>query len=157
MHRDLKPENILLLGDVVKIGDFGVAKEIQKYTSDFSTNVPLTDYVCTRWYRAPECVLKSTEYNEKVDVWAIGCIMAELFNLRPIFPGQDEFDQLNKIVRVLGTPEFAEWPEGYKLIQKIGMKFPICSTQNLHDVIYGAGIEAINMINEIFVYAAQVL
>jgi serine/threonine protein kinase len=65
----------------------------------------MTDYICTRWYRAPECVLKSKNYNEKVDIWALGCIMAELYILRPIFPGQSEFDQIEKIFKILGTPK----------------------------------------------------
>ena len=66
MHRDLKPENILILDNEIKIGDFGTAKEIPKYNDN-----SLTDYICTRWYRAPECVLKSKNYNEKVDIWAL--------------------------------------------------------------------------------------
>ena len=74
MHRDLKPENILMIlnNNLIKICDFGTAKEIPEYKTN-----SLTDYVCTRWYRAPECTLKSNHYNEKIDIWAIGCIMAE--------------------------------------------------------------------------------
>ena len=149
MHRDLKPENIFIneLNLQIKIGDFGVAKEIPKYK-----NIPLTDYVCTRWYRAPECVLKGVNYNYSIDVWAVGCIMIELYNLNPIFPGIDEFDQLNKICNVLGTPNFNEWPEGYKLIQKLGMKFPICNRADLTNVVNDASDDAINLINDIFQY-----
>ena len=78
-HRDLKPENILLQENIVKIADFGLAKEL-------STTGPLTDYVCTRWYRAPECVLKSVNYTASMDIFSIGAIMAELFLLKPLFP-----------------------------------------------------------------------
>ena len=85
MHRDLKPENILVCGNEIKIADFGTAREIPKYNQYNEMN-SLTDYICTRWYRAPECILKSNNYNEKVDIWALGCIMAELYNLRPLFP-----------------------------------------------------------------------
>ena len=149
MHRDLKPENIFINENniQIKIGDFGVAKEIPKYK-----NIPLTDYVCTRWYRAPECVLKGVNYNYNIDIWAVGCIMVELYNLNPIFPGIDEFDQLNKICNVLGTPNFNDWPEGYKLIQKLGMKFPICNKANLSNIVSDACDDGIVLINDIFQY-----
>ena len=110
-HRDLKPENILLILNgynfegnnndniriKVKICDFGTAKEIPN-----NNLLPMTDYVCTRWYRAPECVLRSLSYDEKTDIWALGCIMAELYNLNPIFPGENELDQINQIFKILG-------------------------------------------------------
>ena len=152
IHRDLKPENILIIENTneVKIADFGVAKELPKYK-----NQPLTDYVCTRWYRSPECVLKTINYNSSIDVWAVGCIMVELYNLKPIFPGMDEFDQLNKIVNILGTPNFNEWPEGYKLIQKLGMKFPVSGKKDLNNIVIGACPEAIRMLNDIFQYDSK--
>ena len=79
MHRDLKPENILVAEDnTIKIGDIGTAKS----TID---KLPFTNYVSTRWYRAPECVLATTDYTSAVDVFAIGCIMAELYTLKPVF------------------------------------------------------------------------
>jgi male germ cell-associated kinase len=84
-HRDLKPENLLAKGDAVKIADFGLAREIR-------SRPPFTDYVSTRWYRAPEILLRSTNYNSPVDMFACGAIMAELFTLRPLFPGNNETD-----------------------------------------------------------------
>ena len=149
MHRDLKPENVLINLDnnSVKIADFGTAKEIPKYS-----NKCVTDYVCTRWYRAPECVLKSTNYNEKIDIWAIGCIMSELYNLKPIFPGNDEFDQINKICIILGTPEYNSWPEGYLMMQKLNLRFRNFEKQNLKNVIYGASDDAIDFLENIFQY-----
>ena len=98
----------------------------------------LTDYVCTRWYRAPECVLKSNEYNESIDVWAIGCVLVELYNLKPLFAGISEFDQLDKICNILGTPSFHEWPEGFKHIQRLGMKFPNCNKKDLSNIVKNA-------------------
>lgn len=68
-------------------------------------------------YRAPELLLRSTNYNSPVDIFALGCIMAELYTFCPLFPGTNEIDQLNKIVKLLGTPDKADWPEGYKLAQ----------------------------------------
>lgn len=93
-HRDLKPENILIQSNpnqysihkyIVKICDFGLARETRSAP-------PYTDYVSTRWYRAPEILLKSTHYNSPVDIFALGCIMAELYLLRPLFAGNNEID-----------------------------------------------------------------
>ena len=84
-HRDLKPENLLVHKDVVKIADFGLAREIR-------SRPPFTEYVSTRWYRAPEIILKSQNYNSPVDIFALGCIMAELYLLAPIFNGSSELD-----------------------------------------------------------------
>ena len=73
--------------DLVKIADFGLAREIR-------SKPPYTDYVSTRWYRAPEVLLRSTNYNAPIDLWAVGCIMAELYRLHPLFPGSTEIDQI---------------------------------------------------------------
>ena len=83
LHRDLKPENLLCYHQTVKIADFGLAKEI-------NAKPPFTDYVSTRWYRAPEILLRAPDYNAPIDIFAMGCIMAELFTMRPLFPGQSE-------------------------------------------------------------------
>eukprot|EP00744_Colponema_vietnamica_P020290 GILI01028811.1.p1 GENE.GILI01028811.1~~GILI01028811.1.p1 ORF type:complete len:263 (-),score=21.64 GILI01028811.1:52-840(-) len=93
-HRDIKPENILCNGlDSVRVGDFALSKEL--------TAQPLTDYCSTRWYRAPE-MLEKAFYGAPVDVWAAGVVLAELFLLRPLFPGSNEVDQLHRINLFLG-------------------------------------------------------
>ncbi|CAF2330154.1 unnamed protein product [Rotaria sp. Silwood2] len=98
LHRDLKPMNIGIDGNSnVTILDFGLARVA-------STNPP-TAYVSTRWWRAPEIYLNETKYDEKVDIWSVGCIMAELILLTPLFPGKDTIDQLNKIFDITGTPD----------------------------------------------------
>eukprot|EP00826_Nyctotherus_ovalis_P056228 TRINITY_DN7549_c0_g3_i1.p1 TRINITY_DN7549_c0_g3~~TRINITY_DN7549_c0_g3_i1.p1 ORF type:complete len:240 (-),score=74.42 TRINITY_DN7549_c0_g3_i1:15-734(-) len=94
-HRDMKPENLMMQGGLLKIADFGLAREVR-------SKPPFTDYVSTRWYRAPEILLRSAAYNSPVDVFALGAIMAELYLLRPLFPGANERDQLLKICGVLG-------------------------------------------------------
>ena len=85
MHRDIKPENFLVTGDKVKLADFGLAKSLTEKQN-------MTEYVSTRWYRAPELTLLSNKYNQSVDVWALGCIMAEMYLNRPLFPGRTEHD-----------------------------------------------------------------
>ena len=126
-HRDLKPENLLCNGpDLVKIADFGLAREIR-------SKPPYTDYVSTRWYRAPEILLRSTSYSAPVDLWAVSCIISEMWSLRPLFPGTSELDQLFKICTILGVPGKDEWPEGHKLAQKMKFRWPVVAnnTENL--------------------------
>lgn len=150
-HRDMKPENVLVtttgLFDyasvslaappkerdvvaIIKLADFGLARETK-------SKPPYTEYVSTRWYRAPEVLLLSREYSNPVDMWALGTIMAELVNLRPLFPGSDQIDQVARICEVLGDPsdEYGldsrhnpvgggVWPRGIKMAKAVGFQFP---------------------------------
>lgn len=150
-HRDMKPENVLVtttgLFDyttlspiaphnappekdvvaIIKLADFGLARETKSHP-------PYTEYVSTRWYRAPEVLLLSTDYSNPVDMWALGTIMAELVNLRPLFPGQDQGDQITKICEVLGDPSDdyrmggvsvggGPWIQGIKMAHSLGFSF----------------------------------
>jgi len=81
----LKPENLLEHYGTVKIADFGLAREIR-------AKPPFTEYVSTRWYRAPEVIFRSPNYNSPIDIFAVGAIMAELYNLFPLFPGASQSD-----------------------------------------------------------------
>jgi len=145
---DMKPENILVRGDNVKLADFGLAKEIR-------ARPPHTDYASTRWYRAPEALLRSPSYNSPMDVWACGGIMAELYTFRPLMPGTSEPDQLFKICSVLGTPSPQVWQEGYKLASKIGFKFPQMIPTNLATIIPGASKEAIDVMYGMLKWAPE--
>ena len=96
-HRDIKPENLLVRGDGLKLADFGSCRGI-------FCKPPLTEYISTRWYRAPECLLTDGHYNYKMDIWGLGCVFFEIMALYPLFPGTNELDQIHKIHNVLGTP-----------------------------------------------------
>ena len=139
-HRDLKPDNLLITADSnVKIGDFGLVRQI-------NSQPPFTEYISTRWYRAPECVLRSKTYNYPVDIFAIGCIMAELYLMSPLFPGKSELDQMTKILEVLGTPIEKEWPEMYKLAEKRNYMFERYPRKDLATLIPNASEKAIEFI-----------
>jgi len=104
MHRDLKPNNVLLNKDCkLKICDLGLARGFDE--EDVGEK---TTYVVTRWYRAPEVILKASEYSKAIDIWSIGCIFAELLGRTPLFPGQNYLDQLQRIIAVSGTPSPAD-------------------------------------------------
>ncbi|EIM83509.1 Pkinase-domain-containing protein [Stereum hirsutum FP-91666 SS1] len=161
-HRDMKPENVLVtttgLYDypnlspvappnappekdvvvVIKLADFGLARETK-------SKPPYTEYVSTRWYRAPEVLLKSKDYSNPVDMWALGTIMAELVNLRPLFPGKGEIDQISKITEILGDPsdEYGydqrgksigggKWSRGLKMAKAAGLALPKTPPKNFN-------------------------
>ncbi len=102
LHRDLKPSNLLLNSNCdLKICDFGLARSIASSENNFGF---MTEYVATRWYRAPEIMLTFQEYTTAIDVWSVGCILAEMLSGKPLFPGRDYHNQLWLIMEVLGTP-----------------------------------------------------
>lgn len=107
LHRDLKPQNLLLdrHGSILKVADFGLARSFGIPVAGFSHEV------VTLWYRAPDVLLGSTVYSTPIDMWSIGCIMAELYLVgNPLFSGKNTQDQLKKIFKLLGTPSREDWP-----------------------------------------------
>lgn len=153
-HRDMKPENLLITTTglseypasslyalpgtpterdvmvVVKIADFGLARETASVG-------PYTEYVSTRWYRSPEILLRSRDYSNPVDLWAVGTIMAEVITLKPIFPGDSEVDQVYRICEMLGDPSSeygvdevgrirggGPWTRGVRMAKTVGFTFP---------------------------------
>ena len=152
-HRDIKPENILVTSSsatdsshtfrrysslmtppstppsyTIKLADFGLARETQ-------SRLPYTTYVSTRWYRAPEVLLRAGEYSAPVDIWALGAMAVEIATLKPLFPGGNEVDQVWRVCEMMGSPGVwvnrhnqqvggGEWKDGIKLAQKLGFSFP---------------------------------
>ena len=103
IHRDVKPENLLVDENMnLKLCDFGFARKISLNQENNNVDA-MTDYVATRWYRSPELLLSNGIYGPEVDYWAIGCIMGELADGNPMFPGENEVDQLDCIIKVLGN------------------------------------------------------
>jgi len=147
-HRDVKPENLLIQNKVVKIADFNLAKEM-------NVKIPMTDYVSTRWYRAPEMLLRSGEYNWQVDIFALGAVMGELYIDSPLFPGLNERDQIIKICSVLGTPHYKLWPEGYRLASKLNFTFPCAAPVDMKKLIPNAPPEAIDLMLTMLNYNPQ--
>jgi len=125
IHRDLKPSNILLNGNCdLKICDFGLARGMD------DGDVKLTEYVVTRWYRAPEVMCSCREYDRKIDVWSVGTIMAELHGREPLFAGKDYIEQMNLIFATLGTPsesdtKFITNPKALQYIRDMPEKKPV--------------------------------
>lgn len=117
LHRDLKTSNLLLnnCGEL-KICDFGLARQ---YGSPLK---PYTHLVVTLWYRSPELLLGAKQYSTAIDMWSLGCIMAEFLSKQPLFNGKTEFDQLDKIFRTLGTPNETIWP-GYSKLPGVKVNF----------------------------------
>mmetsp|Transcript_96110 Transcript_96110/g.256868 ORF Transcript_96110/g.256868 Transcript_96110/m.256868 type:complete len:562 (-) Transcript_96110:539-2224(-) len=113
VHRDIKPRNLLVNSNCdLKICDFGLAR-IEFGAGSFSQLCPMTEYVCTRWYRAPEILLSFKRYSYKVDVWSVGCVFAELKLTRPLWKGSDSGEQLARIMQDVGIPH-------QELIDRIG-------------------------------------
>ena len=106
----MKPENLLCSKNIVKIADFGLSKIVNCDTTHY------TNYISTRWYRAPEIILGSTSYNTKIDIFAMGCIIAELYSGQPLIPSSSEADMLYKLSNLIGKPPL-NWALSHKAAQ----------------------------------------
>ncbi|WFD03376.1 [pyruvate dehydrogenase (acetyl-transferring)] kinase [Malassezia obtusa] len=147
LHRDLKPNNLLISpSGELKIADFGLARECG------DPGARMTSQVVTRWYRAPELLLGAHAYSFGVDIWAIGCIFAELMLRTPYLPGDSDATQLTTIFRALGTPTSAEWPvcaetddQHYASLPEAG-KFESFPKQNLALLFTAASSDTLDLL-----------
>ncbi|KAF2461515.1 kinase-like domain-containing protein [Lineolata rhizophorae] len=129
LHRDLKPQNLLINNKgQLKLADFGLARAFGIPVNTFSNEV------VTLWYRAPDVLLGSRTYNTSIDIWSAGCIMAEMYTGRPLFPGTTNEDQLQKIFRLMGTPSERSWP-GISQFPEYKPNFHVYATQDLRLIL----------------------
>lgn len=142
-HRDIKPENILYdeMSDSVRIADFGEARSVR-------ARPPFTDYVGTRWYRAPECLLRDRTYSSPVDVWAAGLVFAEMLRGSPVFCGTSSIDQLYKIFVVLGQP-LTDWPEFSRLAEASRFRVPEKAGCGLERVLQRASHASLGFLGDV--------
>ncbi|XP_056665078.1 cyclin-dependent kinase 20 isoform X2 [Monodelphis domestica] len=145
VHRDLKPANLLISSSgQLKIADFGLARVFSHEGDRLYSH-----QVATRWYRAPELLYGARQYGEGVDLWAVGCILGELLNGSPLFPGENDIEQLCCVLRVLGTPspkEITELPDYNKISFKEQLPLP------LDDVLPDASPPALHLLGRFLVY-----
>eukprot|EP00760_Papus_ankaliazontas_P025445 PhM_4_TR2711/c0_g1_i1/m.37517/K08817/CCRK; cell cycle related kinase len=145
LHRDVKPSNLLLKDGVLKLGDFGLARAYDKdKTKD------LTHEVATRWYRSPELLLGCRHYGPAVDMWGVGCILAELLSGGSVlFPGMSDIDQLGRIFCVLGTPTETSWPGVVDLADWGKIRFPHMDGKVWEEVLPEADPLALDLLSRV--------
>lgn len=153
-HRDIKPENILIESNTdaikgLKLADFGSCRGIY-------SKQPYTEYISTRWYRAPECLLTDGYYGPEMDIWGAGCVMFEITSLYPLFPGSNEVDQINRIHKVLGTPS-GEILQKFqsKGASHISFDFPTQKGIGIPQLIPHASADTIDLIVKMLKYDAS--
>jgi len=157
LHRDLKPANLLVNSNCdLKIADFGLARAVgsalDEGKSSYQTKF-MTEYVATRWYRAPEILLSWNRYGYGIDVWAVGCILGELCNRKPLFPGSDYLDQVRKILMVTGTPSHSDSEYIANDRAKLWIRsLPQKRKQDFSKLIMNANVLAINLLEKMLIF-----
>jgi negative regulator of PHO system len=146
LHRDLKPQNLLInkRGEL-KLGDFGLARAFGIPVNTFSNEV------VTLWYRAPDVLLGSRTYSTTIDIWSAGCIMAEMYTGRPLFPGTTNEDQLLKIFRTMGTPTEQTWP-GVSQFPEYKQTFPMYPPQHINTILPMVDAYGLDLLNRMLQY-----
>ena len=146
-HRDVKPENILIMDDMLKVADFGSCRGIY-------SKQPYTEYISTRWYRAPECILTDGYYTYKMDMWGVGCVFFEIMSLYPLFPGTNELDQIEKIHNISGTPapEVLAKMKRHSNQQHIDFNFPQKEGSGVEKLVPHVSQECCDLLNKLLAY-----
>jgi mitogen-activated protein kinase 15 len=149
LHRDLKPSNLLLNSEChVKVADFGLARSLD--IKETESQPLLTDYVATRWYRAPEILLGSNKYTKGVDMWSMGCILAELLLGKPVFPGTSTLNQLDRVMELIGRPsqediDSIDCPLAHTMLESLPPK----KAKRLRDVFPTASDDALDLLKNL--------
>ncbi|EJD49932.1 Pkinase-domain-containing protein [Auricularia subglabra TFB-10046 SS5] len=158
LHRDLKPSNLLLNANCdLKVCDFGLARSATPppgLANDTSTF--MTEYVATRWYRAPEVMLTFKEYTRAIDMWSVGCVLAEMLSGKPLFPGRDYHHQLSIILDVLGTPSLDDF---YAISSSRSREYiralPFRKKKPLGQLFPGANPQAIDLMEKCLTFSPK--
>jgi len=147
LHRDLKPQNLLInrKGEL-KLADFGLARAF---------GIPVRNNysheVVTLWYRAPDVLMGSKKYSTPIDIWSTGCIFAEMITGRPLFPGKDPNDELQRIFKLMGTPNEEMWPTITEL-PEYRKDFTVYPTQSLQVLVPGLEESGYDLIGQMLKY-----
>ncbi|RVD92933.1 CMGC CDK CDK7 kinase [Tubulinosema ratisbonensis] len=141
IHRDLKPNNILFKGGILKLADFGLTRKM--------SNENMTTTVITRWYRPPELLLGCKNYNNTIDIWSLGCIMAELYLRVPFFAGESDISQLDLIFKALGTPEQSYFE---KVTDSLPLKFKDYPESDLKQLFTAMSEDGMNLMLKMLSY-----
>jgi len=130
---------------VLKLADFGLARAFGIPVKNF------THEVVTLWYRAPDILMGSKDYNTSVDIWSVGCIFAEIVTKRPLFPGKNEEDQLTKIFKIRGTPDSNSWP-GIGELPGFKSDFPMFEKDDLSKYVPGLDEEGMDLLEKMLMH-----